>query len=213
MRTERSAWMFCLFFLAVPAWSQQATSPGTQSPQNTSPIDALTRDLQAESVISQAVAVAGGVKALTAIADYTASATATYQQDQHEVQTTVTIMARGLHKLRIDSYLPGGVRSQATTLGKTTVKTESGTVTPARGQTAKNPGNLALPSLHLRSALTNPSFSLSYMGIVTLNGQSAHFIRVTFGPPHQEDLMSIRSSPWRTTDFYIDASTFQILMT
>jgi hypothetical protein len=102
MRSVRFAFVSCLFLCAVPVWTQQTSTQATPSP--------APKDPQAVSIAKQALAGVGGISAIKAITDYTASGTIIYHQNQ-EVQGSVTVRGLGLGELREDAILPTGARS------------------------------------------------------------------------------------------------------
>jgi hypothetical protein len=96
MRSARFAFIFCLFLCALPIYGQQAQPSAAPPP--------ATKDPQAVSVVNQALKVAGGASAISAIKDYTGTGSITYHMAQ-DIQGTVTIRGRRLSRLRIDASL------------------------------------------------------------------------------------------------------------
>jgi hypothetical protein len=88
--------LFCALLSIVPAWSKQ---PLPQQTQTATPTPA-TKDPQAVSILNQALSVAGGMPAISAIADYTATGNMTYYSSQ-DVQETVTLRGLGLGQFRM----------------------------------------------------------------------------------------------------------------
>jgi hypothetical protein len=205
--------------LSIPVCAQQAQAPDTGSPavpsQQTELDRALppvTKDAQAVSVVTQALTAAGGIDAITTISDYLATGSVTYHLDlDHDVHGSVTVRGKGLNQFRLDANLPSGVRSEVTD-GLTTIKTEDGQVYRLHSQPPLAPARLALPQLQLRAALRSHGLNLSYKGMVDVDGHPAHDIQVQHflagGPNQHGDL-----SAYRTVDFFVDPSTFQIVMT
>ncbi len=170
-----------------------------------------TKDPQAVSILTQALAVAGGVTAITAISDYTAAGNATYYTGVNQsINAGVTVRGKGLGQFRIDSNLPLGTRSESTD-GLTTIKYEDGFVKQLHAQAPLNPARLLLPFLQLSPALTSPGFSLSYQGTVDVDGNPAYDIQVQRVLPGGGDPNSPLSR-YLTVDYFIDPSTFQIVM-
>jgi hypothetical protein len=123
-----------------------------------------SKDPQAVSIVSQFLALSGGVTAIAAIGDYTATGNITYYLGADQsIQAGVTVRGKGLSQLRIDSILSSGPRSESTD-GVTTIKYEDGLVRRLSSQPPLNPTRLLLPYLQLRPALTSTAFSLSYQG-------------------------------------------------
>ena len=179
------------------------------------------KDPQAVSILTQTLAVARGTTAVTPINDYTATGTITYHWNS-EVEGSVTVRGLGLDQIRVDANLPRGVRSWITSNGQTTIKSELGAVweyppphpIPTSDifpyQPSMFPASLALPHLQLPSVLNDPHVSLSYKGIVQVDGRSAHDIRAQrlFVGQSQAD----RMAEYRIIEFFVDSSTLQLLM-
>src|SRR5882762_4717408 len=107
MRSARFASMFCLLLYATPVMGQQTQPTSTPPP--------VTKDAQAVSIVTQALVAAGGIPAITAVADYTGSGNITYRLGvNQDVQGSVTVRGKGLAQFRLDAKLPSGVRSEAT---------------------------------------------------------------------------------------------------
>jgi hypothetical protein len=190
---------FCLIFAALPTLAQQ---PGA--------INTVAKDAQAVSVLNQVFATAGGFTALSAIQDATATGTITYSQPQG-FEGTVTIRASGLGDFRIDATLPDGIRSQAVSNDQVSVTGVGGSVVTMNSQAPACPSRILLPYLLLVPALNSPGFSLSYNGLGQLDGRSVHDIQV------QEVILGLPDASgifarYHTIDFFIDATTLEILM-
>lgn len=187
--------------MVIQAQSQSATDP------------------QAVSILTQAVAVAGGAQALRAVADYTGSGNITYHNP--DVQGTVSIKGLNSVAVRLDATLPTGVRSWAIHDGVATTKHENGTLSVAANnpnvpssdafpyQTPLFPSSIAFPYHQLTIALASPSFSISYKGMVQVDGHSVVDIQIQRVSAGGVDPMS----QYHARDFFIDTSTFQIVMT
>jgi hypothetical protein len=189
--------------LNITAWGQQA--------QPVPSVPSATKDAQALDLVTQALAAAGGVRAITAIVDYTATGNITYPLvADHDVKGIVTVRGKGLGQFRLDTNLPFGQRSEATD-GLTTIKTENGSIHQLDTQAPLAAARLALPYLELKAALTSRGLTLEYKGIVDVDGHHAHDIQVQHIAPGAPDRFRVVS--WHlTTDYFIDASTFQIVM-
>lgn len=179
-----------------------------------------TQDPQAVSVLTQALGAAGGTTAHRAVTDYTASGTITYHNNP-DVQGTVSVRGMNSVAIRIDATLPTGVRSWAVHDGVATTKHENGALTVAANspnvpssdafpyQTPLFPSSIAFPYHQLTIALANPSFGISYKGITQVDGHSVHDIQVERVSAGGVDPMS----QYHAREFFIDSSTFQIVMT
>jgi hypothetical protein len=222
MRYVRFGLLFVILLSNLPVRAQQAAS--LQQVNTPQPI----RDPQAVRVVTQALNIAGGVPAIDAIKDYTASGNVTYHWGAG-VNGALTLRGRGLYQFRMDAHLPAGTRSQAISDGRTGIKTEDGTVSwfpkeaPVPGQTPKPipssdafpyqppmfPGGLALPYQQLAATLNNAQFNISHKGIVQVDGHSVHDIQVQrVVPPLPGPL-----TEFRIKHFFIDVSTSQVVMT
>jgi hypothetical protein len=212
MRSARFGLLLSVLLLSIPVWPRQTQTP-TPSPQGqtTTTPPPVTKDAQAVDVVTQALALAGGSAAITTITDYTATGNVTYYLDvDRDVQGSVTVRGRGLNQFRLDANLPLGVRSEVTD-GLTTIKTEDGSVQQLHTQSPLDPARLAMPYLQLDSALKSRGRSLLYKGIVNVDDHPAHEIQVQHflgGAPGQSPEMI----SYLTVDFFVDASTFQIVM-
>jgi len=73
------------------------------------------------------------------------------------------------------------------------------------------PGRLVLPYLLLAPAVNSPAFSLSYKGLVDVDGRSAHDVQLVRILPGLSDPTGLIRE-YSTIDFFIDPSTLQLLM-
>jgi hypothetical protein len=215
MRSARFGLLLSFLFLNALAWARQTQTPVPQPtpPQQTQPsstLPSVTKDAQAVDVVTQALVAAGGITAVSAIADYTATGNVTYHMAT-DVQGTVTVRGGGLGNLRIDASLPTGMRSEAILDGQITIKTEDGGITPIQLQAPMSPGRLVLPYLLLAPAVNSPGFSLSYKGLVDVDGRSAHDVQLVRILPGLSDPTGLIRE-YSTVDFFIDSSTLQLLM-
>jgi hypothetical protein len=166
--------------------------------------------------------VAGGVTAITAITDYTATGTITYHWNPEE-QGSVTVRGLALDQIRVDANLPRGVRSWIISDGQTTIKSEVGAVwqyppsypIPSSDafpyQPPLIPASLGLPDWQLSTTLNGPQFNLSYKGIVQLDGHSVHDVLVKYIPFGQAQSDSM--AEYHTIELFIDTTTLQLVMT
>lgn len=192
-----------VFFSAIvlaftfPMWTQQTPQPALQDPQ-------------AVSIVSQAVRVVGGLPAITAIIDYTATGSITYRLAQ-DVQGGVTVRGNWFDKFRVDAQLPTGVRSEAISSGQISTRFQDGTILQPQGPAPLCPSKTLLPYLLLVPALQSHTYGLSYKGIVQENGQPAHDIQLQLLLPGMNDPNSWVEE-YVTVDFFIDTSTLQVVM-
>jgi hypothetical protein len=202
MRFARFGLLFCLLLLTISVRGQQ-TQPGMSPPP-------APKDPQAVSILSQALAVAGGATAIAAISDYTATGNIIYHSDQ-DVQGSVTVQGLGLNQYRLDANLPKGVRSSVVTDGRMRLKAEDGSVKAIHSQIAMHLSGLVVPFLELSIALNSPAFGLSNKGVVQVNGNSAYDIQLLLGGTGPK--RPKRLADFYSRDYFVDAVTFQVVMT
>jgi hypothetical protein len=193
-----------LFAILVPLYCFPMLAQQTEP---TSP--ATLKDPQAVSILNQAISVAGGMQAISAINDYTASGTVTLHEAT-DLQGSVTVTSLGLNSFRQDATLAAGARTQVMTNGGSTIKFEDGTFRQIYRDAPWYPGALPLPYLLIVRALISPAYSVQNEGVISIDGRSAYDIRLqllagTHPPGGPPDFV--------TRDFFIDASTFQVVMT
>jgi outer membrane lipoprotein-sorting protein len=182
------------------------------------PTTPAPKDPQAVSILTQALAAAGGATAITGISDYTATGTITYHWNpQEQEQGSVTVRGRALAQIRVDANLSRGVRSWVISSGQTTIKSENGALwqyPPAHPIPSSDafpyqppliPASLTLPHWALTTTLNRSRFTLSYTGVVQLDGHSVQKIQAQEGPT--DSMLE-----YRTIDLFIDSTTFQIVM-
>jgi hypothetical protein len=209
MRLPRPFPLIAILLLSLPLLAQLSQQGKTAPPQNTAAPPPAPRDPMATTVVNQALAAAGGINAVSAIQDYSASGNVTYHW-QEDVQGTVNIIALGQIAFRIDATLPTGVRSWSIDRSTYQTKNEQGVVMPVRGQIPISPTSLVIPYLHLVLALQNAPYRFTYQGMIQLNGRSVHDVQVA--PVFSSNPQS-PTNQWLTKDYFIDASTFQIVQT
>jgi hypothetical protein len=194
--------------LLFPSPSLQQTSTAPQ-------------DSQAVTILNEAVRTAGGLSAVNAVSDYTASGAITYLGIQN-IRGSVTVFGLGTNEFRMDSTLPTGVRSWAIHEGQTTMRAEDGTISqmpPTSSVISSNsafpyhtpmfPGSAIYPYGQLVTILSNPLYTISYKGIATIDGHSVHDIEVQRTLPGQV----APSTGYHIRDFFFDTSTLQLVMT
>ena len=207
MRFSRFVRLMVLLPLCSAVWS-----PQTAAQQGTQPTPA-PRDVQAVNVVNQALNVAGGLAAILAVNDYTASGNISYHQGQNQdVQGSVIMSGLGLNEFRLDATLQAGVRSFAVNSeGQTAGKNENGDVWRKQFPIPMITGTFALPSRELAVAFVNPYFSLSFKGLVEVDGQSLYDVQVQRELPGQFDPNGLIAK-YHTVDFFIDALTLRVVM-
>ena len=208
--------LFCITALISFSFRAQAqTSTAPPSAQ---------KDIQAITILSQAVATLGGTAAISAIKDYSGTGSLVFYQSQtQQVNGTVTITGLGLGEFRMDSNLSTGTRSFAVSQGRTHRKREDGTVShfPPTGPIPSSdafpyvtpifPSGIGFPNQELAAALNSSQLSVFYKGLVQLDGHSVHDVqvqRVLSGSTAQDPM-----AEYNLIDLFIDAATFQVVMT
>jgi hypothetical protein len=198
------------FSLRVQA--QASTTPSAQ------------KDAQAMTILTQAVAALGGNTAISAVKDYSGTGTMIFHQSQTEqVNGTVTITGLGLGEFRMDSNLSTGTRSFSISQGRTHRKREDGKILhfPPTGPIPSSdafpyatpifPSGIGFPNQELIAAIGSSELSVSYKGLVQLDGHSVHDIQVQRILPVNPNQKAM--AEYNAMDFFIDASTFQVSMT
>jgi hypothetical protein len=190
--------VFLALLTAQPSATQQTSATPAQ------------RDPQAVAILSQAVTAAGGVNALSAILNLTATGQVSFYWGGEAVQGTVTMRCHGINRFRLDATLPDGAHSWIATVGAALEKHPDGTITPMPFQNTLKPACVAFPFIPLVAALGDPTTSISYVGLVTHDGQQAHDIRVQRNFQANSDPFGAQSALTRM-DFFIDPNTLLIL--
>lgn len=170
------------------------------------------RDPTALTLIAQAVNAAGGATAIAAIQDYTATGTITYYWPGGPVQAKVTVKGRGPNQLRIDATLSQGVRSFGDNNGDVWQMDPDGTVRHHPFQHEEDPGDVIFPVAELAKALVDDSISVTDLGLVTVDGQQEHEVRLEKTFDQQDDRTGARAK-MSVRDFFIDPSTYLVART
>jgi len=211
--------------LNVPVWARQAQTPVIQT-QSATTLPPATKDPQAVSVLTQALGASGGIPAITAITDYTATGTGTwYQTSDHTFEGAVTINGTASGQLRFDAHLPAGVRSYAVNRGRSLWKNEDERLTQAPAPDTRVPssdafpykppmfaGGFASPHIQIAAVLNDSLLEVSYKGSVQIDGRPVHEIQVRRLLPGSSD-PNDPLAEYSSMDFFIDASTYQVVMT
>jgi hypothetical protein len=203
--------LFVLAIIAVPTQGQSQQS--------------VTKDPQAVTILQQALSVAGGAAAISAIKDYSGTGTMIFHQSQaQQVNGTVTIRGLGLGEFRMDSNLSTGTRSFSISQGRTHRKREDGAVShfpreyplPSSDAfpyvTPVFPSGIGFPNQELLSAINSSRLNVTYKGLTELDGRSVHDIQVQRLLPGQGTSTNPMAE-YNVMDLFIDASTLQISMT
>lgn len=178
------------------------------------------RDAQAMSILNQVLAAGGGVPAIAAVSDYTATGNVVTGNDKG----TITIRGHHRWEFRMDVNGPTGTHSSGVHHGMVFIQAEDGTVSIPQ-QKGNHPDRFALPvwtpmfpagvafqSAFVAHVVSGKVFAVSYIGTTEINGRSAHDIRIVAGPftaTPQSVKGDLSARP--TRDLFIDTSTFQIV--
>lgn len=193
--------LFAFAFLYVSAFVH-AQQSSTSSPPK--------RDQQAISILSQCLRAAGGVQAVGAIQDFTASGSITYNWAGESVNGSVTLKGRGKGQFRLDADLPNGRLSWAVNNGDGFYKELDETTRHIFYPNAVNFGSLTLPYVDIAVSLNDQSASLSYVGVNTQDNRKTYDIGIQQVLPSDRDPTGILGKLTRR-DFFIDMQTFQIV--
>jgi len=193
--------VFLSILLTFPSLAGQTS---TKAPQS------IQRDPQALNILGQVLDAAGGLQILSAIQDFTATGSISYNWGDSPVQGSVSIKGRGLSQFRIDTTLPDGVHSWVVTSSIATEKRPDGSSSPLPLPLKMKPATLTFPLTELIVAVQDVSWSISYLGLVTHNGQPAYAISLQKILPANSDPSGFQSSVTRA-DFFIDTKTFAVL--
>ncbi|HEV2963659.1 MAG TPA: hypothetical protein VG649_17670 [Candidatus Angelobacter sp.] len=194
---------YLLLFLAVCLVPSSLTGQQTTHPS-------VQRDEKATNVLRNAVRAAGSTDILDFVRDFKGSGKITYYWAGEEVQGDVTVLARGTRQFRLDASLPEGVRSLTVNGGDGSLKEASGEVKPLPSHNTENFGSVTFPAAALAEALRDSSFGVYYIGSETKEDHQVDHIRLqkTFNNDPQGLLSRLTRK-----DFFIDASTFQVVST
>ena len=196
--------------LLVISFSLFSISLTAQQTNNGSAPSVVSKDPQAVAVLNKVLSLAGGIQAVGAVSDYTATGSVTYHSTQEDVTGTVTLRGYGPSAFRMDSNLPSGVRTEAVS-DSSTIRSETGL---SRNYNAPLiPSRISLPTLPLPIALTSPGLSLTYKGLANVDGKPSHDIEIQHNLPTSVKDPDGYYRTFHTVEYFIDASTFQILMT
>jgi outer membrane lipoprotein-sorting protein len=166
VRTDVS--IFLCFVLAVNAFGQQTVT--TAAPQ---------RDPQALGVLQQSLNAAGGMSAVSSVQDLTGAGTITYQWAGTAVQGQLTVYGKGPNQFRIDSNLSAETQRFVVNEGAGTLIQVNGQKIVLSSYSVMNAGNLTLPSAKIALAISDPSTSAEYLGLVNWNGSRVYQVQIT----------------------------------
>ena len=143
---------------------------------------------------------------------FTANGTITYFWGGEQVQGPATLRARGHDQFRLDANLPEGTRSHAVSRRAGTRKEANGKRTEIPYHNTLGMGIPSLPYASIALALTDPAFTISYVGLVESGGRQVHQVRVVKNFPNDRDPDGLLAGLSRT-DYFVDALTFLVSKT
>lgn len=183
-------------------------SPSTLPQQLAS---APARNVQALSLLGQAVNASGGPQALAGIQDFVASGNITYFWGDDPVTGSVTLRGRGVAQFKLESSTPKGQLNWFVDWGNGAVKNLDGSVATLPYQNAVNLGSFTLPSVALAAALQDSTTSVIDFGVAAVNGAKLEQIRVqrkanaVIDPNGMLTKMTVR-------DYFFDPATAQLVL-
>jgi hypothetical protein len=180
--------------------------------QGNQPPPAPARDQQAVSILTQCLSAAGGLPAVTAILDFKATGSVTYYWAGQEATGTTIVKGRGTTQFRIDSAVSSGNYTLLVNNLSGELKDIRGRTTPITFANAVNKGNLIFPLAEIANRFPDTTVGITYVGLVTLNGQQVHQIstrRVLMTDTGRGQFMNTLTR----RDFFIDPQTSQVVAT
>ena len=135
-----------------------------------------TKDPQAVAVLTQSLNAVGGLAAVTAIQDYTGTGNITYNWAGEQVQAPVTVRGMGISNFRVDSTLPNGTRTFAAGGYSGVLIAPDGSRQPTSAYNLFTAGSLTFPYVRIAATLADSTTSISFVGTVSVNGQSVYQI-------------------------------------
>ncbi|HYY73085.1 MAG TPA: hypothetical protein VE778_05780 [Candidatus Bathyarchaeia archaeon] len=179
---------FLSLLLAFPVFGQQATST-------------VQRDLQAVAVLQASVRAMGG----SIPSDSTATGTVTLTAGTSTQSGNISILTRGTEQT--------SEQIQTSQVSTTTVYSNlqanainDSASTPLSAELAATSRSVVFPLLSMASTLNNADSCLSYVGIESVNGASAHHIRYWNSFNSHANLQFL--AEFTLADIWIDAASY-----
>jgi hypothetical protein len=116
----------------------------------------------------------------------------------------------GTESFRVDTTLAAGTRTWMLVSGKGSVREANGRTSAIPPHNSWNLGALMFPALKIAAALDDPDTAIAYEGTFVIGGHQVHHIRIhkEHGPKAvREDISRLT-----TEDFFIDATTFNVVL-
>jgi hypothetical protein len=196
----RRGWLavwVCLFALSSLVSAQTASN-------------AVTKDPQAVSILTQSLRAVDTSLALSGLQDYSGTGTITFNWPGEQSPVPVIVRGMGLTNFRLDASLPDGMRTYAVSNYSGIVISQNGSRNTASGPNLFTAGSLTIPSFRAASVLTDTTTSITTTGISTWSGQQeykVHCVSTLYTP------QSGKNGPqnFGVFDLYIDPSTFFVV--
>lgn len=185
------AFVFVSLLIVPPAFPQQAAAQTAGSVQ---------RDPQAVVVLQRSIAAMASAPP----SDSTATGTTTIIAGSETSQGTVQIRTRTSSETSIQFQMPSQTWSVIFSAGQAN-RVDSGAVTVLPLELASSSQSLYFPLPYLSGLLSNPDFSLQYVGQESLGSATASHIRVqnTFNSQAQSQHLS----EFTVADIWLDSTT------
>jgi hypothetical protein len=117
---------------------------------NAQSTDAPASDATARAILTQSLAASGAAN----VQSFTASGTTTYFWGGEEIQAVTTVRAKGHDQFRLDSSVPGGMRSIALTKSGGERKNPDDSITEMPAHNRLNAGFTTFPYPGIAAALS-----------------------------------------------------------
>lgn len=171
------------------------------------PLPQPIRDPQALALLDQAVNAAGGIAAISAIQDYTATGNVAFQLDQLSTGSA-TLTGRG-SDFRLDASLQNGMKSWFILKNQGVKRDVDGTVSGLEYQQVASIETFNFPVIQVANAFTDSSVNVSYLGTTVRVGHQVVGVHIrTLSLPYFATDVRVQLVD---KDFYFDATTFQII--
>jgi hypothetical protein len=199
------------FAAAVVVLAATLFGPSTFAQNQPTPSLAPTKDPQAIAVLTQSLNAVGGLPSIASIQSYTGTGNITYNWADQPVQAPVTVQGMGIGNFRMDSVLPEGTQTWA-------CSGYSGVSINPDGSTQRTPyynllssGSMTLPYVRIASFISDSSTTISYVGLVTIEGQQAYQIHFAMAVSALPPASALTALPGLGTfDLYLDPASFLV---
>lgn len=167
--------------------------------------------VQAQLAVSEPQAVAVLTQALNAsgtgpVRSFTAEGTITFFWAGDAVKAPATIRARGNSQFRLDASLQNGTRSVALDGASGARKDADGSLTEIPLHNRLSMGGSSFPYLSVVAVLSDPTFTVSYVGLELSGTRQLHHVRVSKNIPTEQDPTGVIAKLY-LTDYFVDSAT------